>query len=249
MPSSSKKLKVKSNSTRKSSASKMLPIGINYESGKIMTHILKFANCVGFANLQIAMDAPFHGRVADETVRSVGRSELQFPGYDEKKLVATLTTIFKAILAKHGADIKIVLQIARGRSAGPTFEEVIKPIFTELGISNYETKFGYRSKDYYVPADKTPFFYVNYGMFAVLSQVEKVAVGAICNPVISMPITKYTASKGFTVSKSKTKKFNSSKNILNSLQEIMKIRLYGIADDMAFITPDVYDIKHIEKLV
>ena len=45
----------------------MLPVGINFEAGKIITHIKDCPNCVGYANLQIAMDAPYHGRVADET--------------------------------------------------------------------------------------------------------------------------------------------------------------------------------------
>ena len=226
----------------------MLPIGINYEASKIITHIQQFGNCVGYANLQIAMDAPFHGRVADEKVRSVGRSELQFPGYDDTKLVASLTQIFKTILARYGPDIKIILQIARGRSAESTFEEVIRPIFDKLKISNYETKYGYRSNDYYSPIDTTtPFVFVNYGMFAVLSQVEKVAVGQICNPTVSVSIKKYNPSTGFFTDA--LKKYHGKKNILNDIPEIQHIRLYGIKDDMPFVTPDIYQETHIKKLL
>lgn len=57
-------------------------IGINYEAGNIVRHITKFEGCVGYANIQVAMDAPFADRVADETVRRLGRSELQYISHD-----------------------------------------------------------------------------------------------------------------------------------------------------------------------
>jgi hypothetical protein len=235
--------------TKKSFNKNSMATGVNYEAGKIITHILKYSNCVGYANLQIAMDAPYHGRVADEKVRTIGRSELQFPGYDEPKLVANLTQIFEEIIKKHGKDIKIVVQIARGRSAKPTFDEVITPILEELNITNFETKFGYRTPDYYVPTDKTPFFYVNYGMVAIVSNVDKIPVGQICNPVLSIPVLKYNSKKGFTISKSKTKKFNTSKNIMNSMSIITKIRLFGMADDMPFMTPETYSKEHVFAMI
>jgi len=64
-------------------------VGINFEGGKIIKHILQDSNCIAYANLQIAMDAPYHDppRVADETLRLKGRSETQFAGYDEEALI------------------------------------------------------------------------------------------------------------------------------------------------------------------
>ena len=43
--------------------------GVNYEGGKVMEHANAFDLCQGALNLQIAMDAPFAGEVAGETVR------------------------------------------------------------------------------------------------------------------------------------------------------------------------------------
>ena len=48
------------------SSNKPVCCGINFEGGKIIKHILQSNYCKGYANVQIAMDAPYHGRVADE---------------------------------------------------------------------------------------------------------------------------------------------------------------------------------------
>ena len=39
------------------------------------------------------------------------------------------------------------------------------------------------------------------------------------------------------------------KNILNKVPDIKKITLFGIADDMKFITPNEYSSEHIQDLV
>ena len=90
-------------------------VGINYEAGRMITHILRYSNCIGFANCQIAMDAPFAGRIADESVRSVGRSETLFESYNENKLIKELACVFNKIRDTYG-EIKLVIQMARGRS-------------------------------------------------------------------------------------------------------------------------------------
>jgi hypothetical protein len=226
--------------------------GINYEGGKIIEHIKKFSNCVAYANCQIAMDAPYHDspRIADESVRSTGRSESQFHGYDENKLKDKLLEIFSVIRSKY-PGVKIIIQIARGRSAEPTFHEVIKPVLDRLGITNFETKYGYRSTDYYVPTDKEPFVFVNYGMFAELSSNIKVEVGEICNPVVTYDITKYNATadpeSSFTIENRQSFEGDGN-NILNHL-DFKKLTLFGIADDMKFITPVDYKKEHIMWLV
>ena len=58
-------------------------IGINFEGGKIIKHIKQYKQCIGYVNCQIAMDAPYHvpSRIANNCVRSNGRSESQFKYY------------------------------------------------------------------------------------------------------------------------------------------------------------------------
>ena len=46
--------------------------GLNYEGGKIIKHVLNDQSCVAFANVQIRMDAPWLGEVADESRRQSG---------------------------------------------------------------------------------------------------------------------------------------------------------------------------------
>jgi hypothetical protein len=222
--------------------------GINYEGGKIIEHIKKFKQCVAYANCQIAMDAPFHSvpRVADEKVRSSGRSESQFHGYNEDQLKDKLLEIFSHIRSKY-SSIKIVIQIARGRSSEPTFVEVIKPVLDRLGLTNVVTKYGYRSTDYFVPTDETPFVFVNYGMFAELSDNIRVQVGEICNPVVTYDVLNYDNTTGFEFNNRQS--FESDDmNILNNF-DIKKLTLFGIADSMKFVTPAEYKKEHVLGMV
>jgi hypothetical protein len=224
---------------------KNFEIGINYEGGKIINHVLKFDNCVGYVNCQIAMDAPYHKmpRVADETIRSSGRSESQFKGYNELKLQSDLKMIFKYIKETY-PKVKIVIQVARGRSAESTIKEVIMPVLNELKITLIEYVFGYRSTDYYIPKNKSKFVFFNYGMFAELSENLTINVGQICNPVITYKIKNYNDVDGFHVLK--TKFIHKNKNILNNFK-FPKLILYGIDDKMKFITPDIYKKKFINN--
>ena len=105
-------------------------IGVNFEAGKIIEHVRKMPNCLAYANCQISMDAPFSDRVADDTVRNVGRSELAFvkQGYDEGKLIAKFKEILRLMKTNYLDKIpqtKMVIQIARGKAAKSTFKEVI----------------------------------------------------------------------------------------------------------------------------
>ena len=222
-------------------------IGINYEGGKIIDHILKFDSCLGYVNCQIAMDAPYHKvpRVADESIRSSGRSESQFIGYDENKLKNDLKSIFKYIQDKYKKTL-IVIQVARGRSASITIQEVILPVLTELGINLYKFSTGYRSTDYYHHSGKSKFIFFNYGMFAELSENNDIKVGQICNPIASYKIKNYNDLDGFKILKKKTNHKN--KNILDNFN-FPKLIIYGIDDSMKFITPDIYKKKFIKKLL
>jgi len=224
-------------------------MGINFEGGKIINHIKKYEQCIAYANCQVAMDAPYHDvpRVADESVRSSGRSESQFKGYDEEKLKNKLEEILSLINEKY-PRIRLIIQIARGRSSEPTFVEVIKPVLDKVGIIDVVTKYGYRTENYYVPPNKDPFVFLNYGMFAELSCNISVEVGEICNPVITYDVTNYKPDTGFEF-KNKKSFEKDDKNILNEIVDIKKLTLFGIADEMKFITPDIYNKEHVISMI
>jgi hypothetical protein len=248
----SKYLKLKSAHSfkAKTGGGKFKCIGINYEAGKIINHILKYKNCVGYANIQVAMDAPYAGRVADETVREKGRSESQYKkyGYDENQLISEVFLIFNYI-KEHYPDVKIIIQIARGKAAQSTFDEIINPVLSKLEIKLFDIKFGYRSTDYYVPTTDDKFVFVNYGMFAVLSNIKDIRAGQICNPCDTYTIVSYNEDTGFVTDKSKQNYELDKMNILSRLGWNYDINLYGIADDMPFIVPDVYKEEHIMRLI
>ena len=232
-------------------------VGSNYEGGKIINHILKSPHCIGYANIQIAMDAPFHGRVADEAIRSLGRSELQFPakyGYSDQLVIDKIVDILILINQKY-PNIEIIIQIARGRSGINMFNEVLKPILQKFGLvdcdgnvipSKCKVVYGYRSKDYFDYSQMTTdFVFLNIGMFAVLNNVDNICVGKVCNPLVTYDITDICLHLDET---SKTV-FNDAANILNLLDDIPNIILCGIDDVMPFIVPEVYSKKNIEHLV
>jgi hypothetical protein len=229
--------------------------GINFEGGKIIKHVLQSKYCTSYANIQIAMDAPYHGRVADEKLRSKGRSELQFPpkyGYSDVLVQCKIYKIIQYIQEKY-PDTKIIMQIARGRSGISMFDEVLRQVLFPLGLVNADglpkpnklkVVYGYRSADYYKYSHvKSNFVFINIGMFAVLSNVNVVKVGAICNPVTTYDIS----DMEMNISEKNT--FSNDKNVLNSFQDVQKIVLCGIADDMPFITPDVYSKQQINALL
>ena len=221
-------------------------IGINFEAGKIISHILSFKNCVAYANVQIAMDAPYHGREAPESVRVVGRSETQFPCYNEKYLLLQLEKIFAFIKEKY-SGVKVVIQIARGRAATPMFDEVLQPIISHIGIADVVFVTGYRSENYFIPKFDEPFVFVNIGMFAVLRNVEMIQVAEIVNPNRTIVINTYEGEKfnsDYTISS-----FDDEQNILNHLPFFQKITLAGIADNMKFVTKDVYAKEAIDDLI
>lgn len=218
-------------------------VGINYEGGKIIEHIIKSPACLAYANIQIAMDAPFHNQVAIEEIRSNGRSETQFDGYDENNMINNLTSIFKYIQENyHG---KILIQIARGKSAMETERDILDPILKSLNITDYTIKHGYHSTCYPdLERLGQPFVFVNYGMFARLTGVDKILPGMICNPIATIDIlAKNINSFAFSVKRN----YDDDKNILKLLN-VTPIMLYGIADNMPFVTPVEYSPEIISTL-
>jgi len=226
--------------------------GINFEGGKIISHILSCSNsnCIGWANCQIVMDAPYNLRVADESVRKLGRSEIAF-GMDEEKFNENIKKIFTFINNKY-PDIKIIIQIARGRSAEKMFLETLKPIFDNLELKEYEVKYGYTTDVYYdcTKISAEQFIFVNIGMFAILTNSDKVDVGTICNPIKTWSIEAYKNNK-FEIKDDPVDWSKDERNILLNpeFKEMTQIKLFGIADYMKFITPDIYHIDAINELV
>ena len=242
MPTRSRR---KLRSTRKLKRLGAYAIGINYEGGKIIEHILEFDQCIAYANCQIAMDAPYHKRprVANAKLRGKGRSETFYNGYNERRLQNKLEELF-ILISERFPDTRIVIQIARGKSAEPTYVDVLKPVIDKVGIEDIITQYGYRSADYYTPTDNTPFVFINYGMFAELSENVPIKVGDLCNPVISYEVTGYDDEFGFTFGH-KVSFEKDPRNLLNEMKGVPKLSLFGIADEMEFITPDVYKKEHV----
>ena len=115
--------------TIKNHYSKNIIVGVNYESQRIIRHAIHLkANFI--VNLQIAMDAPFHGVEANEKVRSKGRTEEQLFDYDSKRMQAELAqTLYKIKQTCNQQNIhKIIIQIARGRSGKSFYDDIIHPL-------------------------------------------------------------------------------------------------------------------------
>jgi hypothetical protein len=133
------------------------------------------------------------------------------------------------------------------------YDEVLRPLLFPLGLVNaegvplakkFKIVYGYRSEDYYqCSRAKSNFVFVNIGMFAVLTNANNVKVGEICNPTITYDVV----DTDMNISGKRV--FNDNKNVLNSFSDISKITLCGIADDMPFITPDIYSKQKINWLL
>lgn len=156
------------------------PIGANYEGGKIITYALNSGKCIAHVNAQIGMDAPFHGEIANEAVRTKGRSETQFKDYSDEKLQNQLFDIFNHII-KNYKFADLIIQIARGRSAITTEMEILNPVMCKLEFSKYQVYSGYRKKEYF-PYPENDFVFVNIGMFSRITHNDKIKPGDICNP-------------------------------------------------------------------
>jgi len=220
-------------------------VGVNFEAGKIIDNVRHLPNCLAYANCQISMDAPFSNRVADDAVRTVGRSELAFVshGYDENALIAKFREIVSSIKDKYLSEeqpVKLVIQVARGKAAKSTIKDIIEPVLAELDITNYKFVIGYRTADYYNGAGLDNFVFLNYGMFGVLTKTDEIGVGEICNPAVSYSIALSDGPETL-IGKDGSTFDNDPKNILNDASlGIRKIVLFGIEDSMPFITPDKY---------
>lgn len=219
-------------------------LGVNYEGHKITEHALR-CGAVCTLNMQVAMDAPFLGEVADEATRATGPAEASFSGFDRGVM---LEGISKGINACAGecrrlGATTLVVQVARGRSAQSFLETSIAPYLpADLDVKIY---CGYQSVDFFPPpAAKVLFGFINIGMFArltagvlpgeVFACVDGLAVQATSGVgalrVVAGAWQDAKAGRGIAV--------GSHGSVLAA--GLPLVRLLGIADDMPFVTPSDY---------
>lgn len=212
---------------------------VNYEGGKIIEHALMSPLCKGYSNIQISMDAPFLGRVADTSTRRAApgmRAETAFPGYDENIMINALTGALAGIqeTARTSSTLSphefYVFQIARGKAAKSTEHDILAPILKRLAIANYEVAYGYRS-DTYFQYPTQEFIFVNIGMMACLTQA--LPPGQLCIPETTHDVM--VKDGNMIVTKSRM-----HHDDLLSPAGFTATHLFGIADDMPFVTPENY---------
>jgi len=147
--------------------------------------------------------------------------------------------------------VQVVVQIARGRSAESTKTDLLLPILQDVGIKDYNFSFGYRSQDYYRSSTDNLFVFVNIGMFGVLSGATRVQVGEICNPVQTFNIHSFENGQfEYDAKAADYGQVDCDVNILNAKEfaSLQKLVLFGIADDMPFVTPEAYSAEAVQKL-
>ncbi len=226
-----------------------MPIGMNYEGGKIIKHVMRYEGCLAYANCQFVMEAPYNNlpRIAPEPLHAGGHAETQLPGYDEGKIMTQLSRVFKYI--KHiFNDSKVVIQVARNKTAAnQMFKKLVEPVLKDEGIRNYQLVTGYKEKDYFKPSGRERFIFVNIGMFSDIADSSPLKVSDLCNPVISYNVIGYNHDNGFIYADKLL--MNDNKNILLRMPFVKKITLFGLMDNMPPVVPDMYLERHIRILI
>ncbi len=249
-----KETTTKETTTKEAKASMTTTVlGINYEGGKAIHKARQTTNCLATYNLQIAMDAPFEkDQIATEDVRNKGRTETQLGASDSDIIRQLLKPLQHAIniVGKNDKNTKLIIQIARGRSSQPFYDNVVKVAlkqcnvpFDQLVIYN-----GYRTANYPIFSSiKSKYVYVNIGMFGRLT-------------LNVVPGTIYSVKQTYVIDPSKTSKETTPihniqlLNILNHQNQdnglllLPSCHLISIPDTFPFVTPDNYDQKSIMAL-
>ena len=208
--------------------------GVNYEGGNIIRHILKFPECLAYANIQIVQDAPYEPTFNIE--------------YDENKIINTIREILTYI-KKTYINVRIVIQLAIIKNITETYTRIFKPILKELDLLNstVSIKQGYTTEMYYIPDyDKRPFIFINYGLFSLLNNCDKIKAGTIYNPIYSYPIVDYD-NIGFIYS-SCPYVFKNEKNILNMFPNIKTMSIFSLKDNLPLFTDKNYKKEHVLTL-
>jgi len=85
-------------------------------------------------------------------------------------------------------------------------------------------------------------------MFAELSDNIPIQVGEICNPVVTYDVTNYDSVRGFEFGNRQSFETD-ERNILNEIESIKRLTLFGIADQMKFITPAEYTKENVIGMI
>lgn len=227
-------------------------LGVNYVGGKIIKYILNSPHCIGYTNLQIVEDIPFQMNDVNSNVFSKLSGLERF-----------FTNIFGQANVKNA---NVVIQINKGNEGIRIWEEILQPQLMDIfdGISNrtridtapgsrtgnsFEevviVNFGYTQSKYfnYVPME-TNFIFVNIGTFSLLNNVDGLQIGTICIPTATYDIAENKENK-ITYVASKT--YHQSDMSLN-IENVSKIELAGLSDDMNPINKDNYDLYQLLNL-
>lgn len=224
---------------RKTPKKKKEIMGINFEGNKINIHAINHG--AEFAvNLQIAMDAPFDGDVANHEFRNKGPSESRFAGYKENEMQNKIKYMFNYVTKKClKKNINtVVLQIARGRSGRAFFNKNVKQFLSEK--IKYIIFYGYRSNKYFKLEKKINFAFINIGMFARFTKSVRPGEVFVCKNGISI---KHDKEKNIIILPKS--KINNRKIIVAGFP---LVKLIGISDSMPFVTPENYNKKELISL-
>ena len=212
-------------------------LGINYEGGKAIRAACASPKCVAAFNCQIAMDAPFEeGKDAPEEVRQLGRAEALLGASDERIAEQLAPVLQNAVASVERNKATLVVQVARGRSALPFWEEVVKPVLDRClsdvpDKASVNLKTGYRTTDYFdFESADYPFVYLNIGMFGRLTQ--NVAPGDVF-AVASTVVVDASSNPKKMVSSSKMDHHGED----SALDLLPPCSLVSIPDAFPFVTP------------
>jgi hypothetical protein len=226
-------------------------LGINYEGGKIIKHIMKQKGVVAYANVQIRMDSPWHGEIADDSKRNLGPFETQFTNYTHRRsqMIEKLTLVFRKAqdIIEESKDVdQLIVQIARGKAAEWFIPDIILPIIESLSSqvkSMVKIIKGYRTNDYYINHSSSlekseKFVFINIGMFASVTPSQLVEV---CVPIYTLDITMNGRDLNVLC-------WNKHVNDFGATIGLTPMILAGIPDDAPFIVPDKYDYMTVSSL-
>ena len=219
-------------------------LGVNYEAGKGIRAARLSEHCRGAYGIQIAMDAPFQqGSDSQEAERARGRTEVRLGGEEvDSSVRAQLAPVVAKAAAACGDDGRLIVQVARGRSAAEFYGAVVRPVLDGCGVRELVLATGYRSTDLPDFARLArPFVYLNVGMFGRLSpdvapgRAFAVATSLLLDPA-STPANPAVAGRLLHADED------------DALGMLPHCVLAACPDAFPFVTPELYDQGRLMRL-
>ncbi|XWV24698.1 putative ORFan [Tupanvirus deep ocean] len=214
-------------------------MGINFEGGKIITHIKSNPLCVAASNIQIAIDSPFFGYQSNCKI-------LEYPEI-KSRMLDSISSVFKKVnfMLEEDSNINhLVVQIAKEGSVAYSFGSnallpILRNTLSKENIDKLIIVKGYRSTDYYVHRTNGKFIFVNIGMFTSLN--PECDVAEVCVPVKTIVLEHQIKGKTFI----KSLVNYHIDDIAYGLPLIKPVELAGIPDNSNFILPNNISYKHL----